>query len=245
LVTRAGVAPELVLPPLYQPVRLREFGDAFSHAAALAPKHGAGTLVYVGRFDLAEFALVLEPSEPLANARRVFYAGMAALADALAATAPPETAIHIEWPDAVYVNWGLVGGGRLAWPKQSSESAVPDWLVFAATIRTAWPKHVDPGLMPDVTALDEEGFAEVTSHQIIESFARNFMQAIDAWQESGFASAVKSYLERLARESGACEIDEHGDLLLRPVTGGIGQRKNLVPRLAAPAWLEMTDKGQP
>ena len=40
---------------------------------------GAGTLVYVGRFDLAEFAVVLEPEEPLRTARRALYAGMVAL----------------------------------------------------------------------------------------------------------------------------------------------------------------------
>ena len=102
--------------------RLREFGDAFAHAATLAPQHGAGTLVYVGRFDVAEFAVVLEPADPLIRARRVFYAGMGALADAIAGAAPPETAIHIKWPDALYVNWGFVGGGRLAWPESTGEA---------------------------------------------------------------------------------------------------------------------------
>ena len=76
-------APELVLPPPFSAVRLREVGDAFAHAISLAAERGAGTLVYVGRFDLAEFAVVLEPEEPLLKARRAFYAGMAALADAL------------------------------------------------------------------------------------------------------------------------------------------------------------------
>ena len=98
LETRAAIAPELMLPPLYTAVRLRELGDAFAHAIAIAPEQGAGTLVHVGRFDLAEFALVLEPEEPLRQARRVFYAGMAALADALAGLAQPETGITIEWP---------------------------------------------------------------------------------------------------------------------------------------------------
>ena len=47
-------------------VTLREVGDAFAHAKANAAALGAGTLVFVGRFDLAEFAVVLEPDEPLA-----------------------------------------------------------------------------------------------------------------------------------------------------------------------------------
>ena len=38
--------------------------------ASVASDAGAGTLVYVGRFDLAEFAVVLEPEEPLEIARR-------------------------------------------------------------------------------------------------------------------------------------------------------------------------------
>jgi biotin-(acetyl-CoA carboxylase) ligase len=224
-------------------VRLREFGDAFAHAAMLAPQRGAGTLVYVGRFDLAEFAVVLEPAEPLVRARRVFYAGMGALADAIAAAAPPETAIHIKWPDALYVNWGLVGGGRLAWPKKTDEAKVPDWLVFGATIRTAWTKHIDPGLTPELTALDEEGFAEVTSKQIVEGFARNFMQALDVWQESGFSAAVTPYIERLARESQqSFEIGENGDLMVRPASGGATERLVLLPKLKTPAWLDLAYK---
>ena len=73
----------LDLPPGFRLVTLREVGDAFAHAKANAAELGAGTLVFVGRFDLAEFAVVLEPDEPLRTARRAFYAGIAALTDAL------------------------------------------------------------------------------------------------------------------------------------------------------------------
>jgi biotin-(acetyl-CoA carboxylase) ligase len=241
-VTQAALAPELALPPPYQAVRLREFGDAFAHAAMLAPRTGAGTLVYVGRFDCAEFAVVLEPAEPLSRARRVFYAGMGALADAIAAAAPPETAIHIKWPDQLYVNWGLVGGGRLAWPENADDTDIPAWLVFGATIRTAWTKHIDPGRTPAVTALGEEGFAEISSVRIVEGFARNLMHVLDVWQDSGFAAAVKPYLERLARESEqGCEIGDNGDLLLRAASGAI-ERQALLPKLDAPAWLDLASK---
>jgi len=72
--SRTASAPELVLPPPFSAVRLREVGDAFAHATSIAAERGAGTLVYVGRFDLAEFAVVVEPDEPLMTARRVFYA---------------------------------------------------------------------------------------------------------------------------------------------------------------------------
>ena len=80
---RTPFAAKLDLPPPFTLVTLREVGDAFAHAVEIAPEQGAGTLVYVGRFDLAEFAVVLEPDEPLRTARRALYLGMAALIDAL------------------------------------------------------------------------------------------------------------------------------------------------------------------
>src|SRR5690606_171995 len=104
----------LDLPPGLRAVMLREVGDAFAHARAHAAELGAGTLVFVGRFDLAEFAVVLEPDEPLRTARRALYAGVSALGDALAAHAPPEKSISFVWPDAVHVDGGLVGGVRFA-----------------------------------------------------------------------------------------------------------------------------------
>src|SRR6266853_978218 len=95
----APISPGLDLPPPFHLVTLREVGDAFAHACAIAAKEGAGTLVHVGRFDLAEFAVVLEPDEPLRTARRAFYAGCVALADALIVHAPPEKTLDFVWPD--------------------------------------------------------------------------------------------------------------------------------------------------
>jgi biotin-(acetyl-CoA carboxylase) ligase len=243
LQTRAGLGsplvPELALPPPFTSVRLRELGDAFGHALSIAAEHGAGTLVHVGRFDLAEFALVLEPEEPLRRARRAFYAGMAALCDALSATAQPETSITIDWPDSIYVNLGLVGGGRLAWPQGASEDEVPSWLVFGAMIRTMSMSGAEPGANPQVTALDEEGFSDAMSNLVVESFARNFMVALDAWQENGFGAVAKSYIERLPREKGMRrDIDDNGDLLVRSMTAAKPERLALLPKLTQPAWLD-------
>src|ERR1017187_3414721 len=218
------LAPELTLPPPFTLVRLRELGDAFAHAKLIAAEQGAGTLVYVGRFDLAEFAVVLEPDEPLAQARGAFYAGMAALADALAAHAQPETAITIDRPDSIAVNHGLVGGGRLAWPKGIAEDETPPWLVFGAMIRTVSMTGSEPGLNPLVTALGGE------------TAPRIFMVAIAAWQEHGFGAVARSYLERLPAEPGLRrDIDENGDLLLRRMGNAEVERQRFLPRLAKPA----------
>ena len=241
--SRTFQASELVLPPPFSPVRLREVGDAFAHAISIAAERGAGTLVYVGRFDLAEFAVVLEPDEPLVKARRAFYAGMAALADALAVHAQPETSIVIDWPDSLLVNQGLVGGGRLAWPHDADEDETPPWLVFGGMIRTVSMTGTEPGLNPLVTALEEEGFTDVISSHVVESFARHFMVALDSWQESGFGAVAKSYLERLPREQGVRrDIDENGDLLVRHM-GKTEARHRFLPRLGQPAWFDPATKG--
>lgn len=238
------LAPELVLPPPFSVVRLREVGDAFAHAISIAPERGAGTLVYVGRFDLAEFAVVLEPDEPLVKARRTFYAGMTALADALAAHAQPETSIIIDWPGSLLVNHGLVGGGRLACPQNVDEGETPPWLVFGGMIRTVSMTGVEPGLNPFVTALEEEGFTDAMSNQVVESFARHFMVAVDAWQESGFGAVAKSYLERLPREQGVRrDIDENGDLLVRRMGKAEVVRQEFLSRLDRPAWFDPASKG--
>ena len=239
-----ALTPELTLPPLFTLVRLRELGDAFAHAQSIAAEQGAGTLVYVGRFDLAEFAMVLEPDEPLRKARRTLYAGMTALADALAVHAQPETAITIDWPDSISVNAGLVGGGRLAWPQGVKEDETPPWLVFGAMIRTVSVSGIEPGLNPLVTALEEEGFTDAMSDKVLESFARHFMVAVDSWQEKGFGAVAQSYLERLPRESGLRrDIDDNGDLLVRRMGRAEVDRKQLLPRLAAPAWYDPARRG--
>ena len=233
----------LELPPAFRLVTLREVGDAFAHARAHAAELGAGTLVFVGRFDLAEFAVVLEPEEPLRGARRAFYAGMAAMADALAAHAPPEKPIEFVWPDAIHIDRGLVGGGQLAWP-DTPEDQPPPWLVFGGMIRTVSMAEGDPGLRPLSAALEEEGFDDFGSNRLVESFARHLMVQIDAWHEFGFSEVAKNYLARLASEKGVRrDIDEAGDLLLRRMGKVEAERRRLVPALAAPSWLDPATRG--
>jgi len=241
---RAPFAAKLDLPPPYTPVTLREVGDAFAHAVAIAPEQGAGTLTYVGRFDLAEFAVVLEPDEPLRTARRTLHLGMVALTDALLSYAPPERMVEIEWPDAIRIDGGLVGGARIAWPPGAREDEPPDWMVFGAMIRTVSMSDAEPGLNPLTSALEQEGFTDLTSGALVESFARHLMVHSDAWQEYGFAAVAKEYVQRLPRDKGLRrDIDENGDLLVRRMGKVEVERRKLMPLLAGPSWLDPNTRG--
>jgi biotin-(acetyl-CoA carboxylase) ligase len=227
------------LPPPFTLVRLRESRDAFTHALDIAETSGAGTLIYVGRFDLAEFAVVLEPDEPLRTARRAFYAGMVALTDALRAYAPPNKSVTIDWPDAIRIDGGLVGGGRLGWPSSAKEDEPPPWLVFGAMIRTVSVTDAQLGIHPLSSALEQEGFGDAGAVQVTESFARHLMLAVDAWQGDGFGSVAREYLTRLSRERQVSRrIDENGDLLTHRIGTDKTERRDLLKALAAPSWLD-------
>ena len=241
---RRSSKPQLDLPPPFRLVTLREVGDAFAHAASVAEEAGAGTLVHVGRFDLVEFAVVLEPEEPLKTARRALYAGLVALADALAVHAPPERPITFDWPDAIRVDGGLVGGGRLAWPSPADENEPPAWLVFGAMIRTVAMGEEEAGVRPLSAALEGEGFDDLGSGRLVESFARHLMVAVDSWQEHGFGEVAKNYLARLAPERGVRrDIDDNGDLLLRRMAAPAAERHSLLHALARPSWLDPATGG--
>ncbi|WP_246668738.1 biotin/lipoate--protein ligase family protein [Bradyrhizobium sp. UNPF46] len=230
---------QISLPPPFTLVRLRESGDAFGHACRTAQESGPGTLVYVGRFDLAEFAVVLELDEPLRTARRAFYAGMVALTDALRAYAPPNKPVTIDWPDTVKVDGGLVGGGRLGWPASAGEHEPPAWLVFGAMIRTVAMTGNEPGMHPLASALDEEGFGEAGAVQVTEGFARHLMRVTDLWQEDGFESVAGDFLSRLSRERQIIQrIDGNGDLLTRRIGAEVTERRELAQALSVPTWFD-------
>jgi biotin-(acetyl-CoA carboxylase) ligase len=236
---RSSVSEPINLPPPFTLVRLRESRDSFTHATDIAEDSRAGTLTYVGRFDLAEFAVVLEPGEPLRTARRAFYAGMVALTDALRAFAPPHKEVAIDWPDAVRVDGGLVGGGRLGWPSSAKEDEPPRWLVFGAMIRTVAMTDREAGVHPLASALDQEGFAEAGAIQVTESFARHLMRALDAWQTDGFDAIAREFLDRLSRERQTMHaIADNGDLMTRRIGTNRADRRDLREALASPSWLD-------
>ncbi|MDE2330967.1 MAG: biotin/lipoate--protein ligase family protein [Bradyrhizobium sp.] len=237
--SRSCVLEPINLPPPFTLVRLREGRDAFAHAVEIAEESGAGTLTYVGRFDLAEFAVVLEPGEPLRTARRAFYAGMVALTDALRAYAPPIKEIVIDWPDAIRVDGSLVGGGRLGWSSSAKEDEPPRWLVFGAMIRTVAMTDKEAGVYPLASALDQEGFGEAGAVQLTESFARHLMRVLDAWQTDGFDGIAREYVTRLVREPNTSRmIADDGDLLVCRIGIGSTDRRDLRKSLLLPSWLD-------
>ena len=231
----------LDLPPGYTLVSLREYGDAFAHGCKIAAEAGAGTLVWVRRYDLVEFAVVLEPDELLISARRAFFAGMNATADAIAVHCPPERQVNFTWPDTILFDGGVLGGARLGWQQDCREDEIPSWLVFGVILRAADMAHIDETAAAGGVALLNEGFEMVDTEALIGSFARHFMTAFDQWNERGFDPIARNYLERLPKQKAGEQrgIDTNGDLLVRsPAAKGPPGRTGFVDALARVAWYD-------
>jgi biotin-(acetyl-CoA carboxylase) ligase len=229
------------LPPTYQLVVLREREDAFRHACNLAAQAGAGTLVWVRRFDLLEFAVVLEPEEPLGSARRAFFAGMNAVADAVGAACPPDKPVEFAWPGTLLFDRARLGGGRLGWPLDCLEEESPDWLVFGAMVLASNSGSGEAGLTPESTSLEEEN-CEFSHEALLESFARNLMRAFHIWKEQGFAPIAGDYLSRLSQpqQKAGARIAANGDLMLKRAGSLESERVVFLPALEQVAWLDRT-----
>jgi hypothetical protein len=103
----------------------------------------------------------------------------------------------------------------------------------------------EAGLRPLATALAEEGFDDLGSCRLVESFARHLMFAIDSWQADGFAAVARRYIDHLTLEKGSIPaLDDNGDLLVRWRGQKEPDRHALAAALDVPSWLD-PDTGGP
>ena len=219
----------LILPPPYTAHWLPA-GDAFDEAQRRAAAEGAGTLVWhqvagrdgPGRLD---FAVVLEPDMPLGVARKAVLVGMVALADAVAAHAPPERDIRFTWPTGLVLDQGRLGGMRLAVAPDTREDAPPDWMVLGVELIADRDHLESAGSHPGSVSLKEEEFNDPPA--IIESLAAHLMLNFDRWTHGGFEIIAQTYAGRLTESAALGDAGER----IRD-----GQVESLEDGLAKACW---------
>lgn len=241
----------LSLPPAFRPVAAAPGGDALAMAQALA-EAGAdpGSFVWAPRDEIADCAVVLAPSEPLAASLRVAYVAMVAAGDALGTLLPPVIPVAFGWPDRIVVNGAPAGGIRLVAAPAAEEDGVPEWMVAGVTLRFRLPvTDKEPGRAPHRTALELEGGGNLTAPEFLESFARHFLYWMNRWEDDGFAPVRLAWLERAAgygaRNRGLETAGPWADRVLVDLSddGGITVRENgkpvtrpLAEILDGPTW---------
>jgi len=224
--------PDPTFPPLLtghdikSPVRALDHARAGARAGTL----GAGDLVWSRNTQRLECALVLEPEVSRARSMEILLVGMVAFADAFGALAPPEVGVLYRWPNRLRINKAEVGAMHLELSEHADENGVPDWLVLDLGVQMRPAKMIDdPGTDMEFTNLLEEGCAEVTRSDLIESYSRHLLTWIHSWTVDGIRSVHDAWLERAEDKEAEITVpyngedvagtfmglDESGNLLLR------------------------------
>lgn len=176
--------PAPTFPPLMTGVAVEGALDPFDKARAMAALGcDAGTVVYNIQADRLRAAIVFAPEVPLEASMAMLPVCGVGFQNALGALAPPEVAVHLEWAGAIRVNGALCGRLRAA-ASATDPAAQPDWLVIGLEVPLLHTAP-DPGHTPDVTALYDEGCAEVDPAHLTESWARHTLVWVNRWEDEG------------------------------------------------------------
>ncbi len=215
-----GDAP--ALPPAFTAHALGADDSALERALAKARagEAEAGDLFFPVRPDRAEAALVLAPEQPFAKAGEVIYVAMAALNDALGSAIPAQIGVLLGWPDRVLLN-GAETGHLTYVTANDAPDAVPDWMVVGFELTLMGDPRVEPGTDLGQTNFYEEGASELSPKEILEAFARHFMNWLHRWETEGMKHLGPAWEERMAGLEAAYPFPVEG----RPVparAAGIG-----------------------
>ncbi|SDW51318.1 Biotin-(acetyl-CoA carboxylase) ligase [Ruegeria halocynthiae] len=177
---------EPVFPPLLTGHPVQGGEDPFARARALAALGcDSGTVVYNIQADHLRVAIVFAPEVALQDAMAMLPLCAVGFQNALGALAPPEVAVHLGWDGLICVNGARCGTFRAA-ASTTDPAEVPDWLIIGWEL-TLLQTSEAPGNAPDVTALYEEGCADVSATNLVESWSRHMMTWLNRWQEDGNA----------------------------------------------------------
>lgn len=144
-----------------------------------------GTVVHNVQANRLRAAMVLAPEVALERAMAMLPVCGVGFQNALGALAPPEVAVQLTWSGGILVNGARCGRLRAA-AATADPGADPDWLVIGLDLPLL-QTVAEPGDMPDVTALYDEGCAEVDPMGLLESWARHTLVWINRWEGEGNA----------------------------------------------------------
>lgn len=212
-------------PPLLTGVAVP--GDPWDAAMDSACNDGdPGTVFYGVDEATMRVALLLAPEQALERAIGVSFAVTLGFNDALGALAPPEVALHLEWPDRLRVN-GANCGKLCAMASTTDPKAEPDWLVLGLNVPVVSTDDT-PGTTPDETSLHAEGCGDILVPDLIEAWGSHTMNWLHVYLTEGFEPLHREWLTKAhGRDDGTfLGLDELGGLLekhdegtrIRPLT---------------------------
>ncbi len=190
-------------PPLFDG---RAVTDDPYEAAIAAAAEGceAGRILHHPSDAALSAALVLAPEVSLANAAQMLLVATNGFADAFGALAPPEIALHVEWPATIRIEGARCG--RLLAAAPCPDADVPGWLVVGLHVPLASAGEGEPGQRPDETDLRTEG-ANLSADDLLGAWARHTLSWIARWEDEGMAPVHRDWTGRAWRIGGETAVD--------------------------------------
>lgn len=182
-----------ILPPLLNP---QEAEKPYQSAidGVRARSCGAGDVFWTLSRHQVEITIVLEPEVSSLRAAEMGPLAMVAAADSLAVLLPPQVAVQFRGGQQILVNAGVVGRIKTAMAAVEQDTQIPDWLVVSVKLGLRHDSNAgDPGLHPDVTALEEEGWDDPDGRKFIETFGRHFLSWMAIWNDDGFMPVSRAW----------------------------------------------------
>lgn len=233
---------EAVFPPMLSGLEMEGSTDPFAKACAEASLGcDAGLVVFNRAVNRLSAAIVFAPEVPLRDAMAMLPLCQVGFQNAMGALAPPEVAVHIGWPDQIFIN-GASCGRFQADASGTDPDAIPDWLVigFHLPLMPENPEG-DHGHTPDQTTLYEEGCADIDPTRLLESWSRHTLVWLNRWLDEGDAPLHREWrgivrdigeeIEIDGRKGTFVGLDEKFGMLLRdkdathllPLSGQLGK----------------------
>jgi BirA family biotin operon repressor/biotin-[acetyl-CoA-carboxylase] ligase len=138
-------------------------------------------------------AIILRPDFPTAISPELNFVAAVSLGSAIAARLSPGVSLRYRWPNDIILNADKVAGVMLA--MSSQHDAHYEWVVLAAHVNIAtYPQdqHINA-----VSIIDAEGLADIDPSNLLEDYAKHFLASINKWAETGLASILKSWQQRV------------------------------------------------
>ncbi len=175
-----------VFPPLLQGTPVQGGEDPFDRLQAMAVLGcDAGIVAHSIQADRIRVAIVFAPEVELKNALAMLPLCEVGFQNALGALAPPEVAVHLSWDGLISVNGATCGRFKVA-ASTDDPNQVPDWLIVGWELALLQTGDA-PGENPDITALYDEGCADVSPITLLESWSRHMLTWLNRWEEDGNA----------------------------------------------------------
>ncbi len=194
------------LPLVYEPVALKTGDSVRQHSMDLAERGAAeGTLIWAKQHPDGEarpgktwyapddglyLALLMEPDYPDHQAGQVGLVALIAMGIAMAEHVAPMTDLAYRWPNDILLSGSKVAGLWL------DKNRTGDRLVLNIAVNVAQP----PGQVFDAGSVRVDGGApDLTPEQLLESFARHFLEWINRWAEEGMSPILNQFRSRHAK----------------------------------------------